>query len=46
LRQTLAPALTLRHLLDHGARIAGRTQQRRPARPLQMIGLLKINQSP
>lgn len=39
LREVLAPALPLQHLLKNGARIAGRTKLARPNRPRQMLGL-------
>ena len=42
LRKVLAPALPLRHLPEHGARIAGRTRFARPRRPAQMIPLPEL----
>ena len=42
LRQTLAPALPLAHLLTHGPRLAIKTRVRRPKRPPQIVHLAKM----
>ena len=42
LREALAPALPLSHLLKNGARIARRTRLARPKRPRQIRDIARI----
>jgi hypothetical protein len=42
MRQVLAPALPLSHLLRHSRRIAERLRIRRPKRPLQASSLQRL----
>jgi hypothetical protein len=43
LRQLLAPALPVEHLLRHGKRIAQRLRLRRPKRSLQVTTLARLS---